>query len=101
VLVFMASDNDAVFWRAEAERLAAENEILQARVVDLEAQVAALSEKVAALARPAFGEKSENAKSKEGPSGAAPSENVTDAGSIQRRRRGQQPGSRGSELLRQ
>jgi len=47
VLVFMASDNDAVFWRAEAERLAAENEILQARVVDLEAQVAALSENVA------------------------------------------------------
>jgi len=49
VLVFMASDNDAVFWRAEAERLAAENEILQARVVDLEAQVAALSEKVSVV----------------------------------------------------
>jgi len=28
VLVFVASGNDAVFWRVEAERLAGENEIL-------------------------------------------------------------------------
>jgi transposase len=89
----MASDNDAAFWRAEAERLAAENEILQARVVDLEAQVAALSEKVATLAKLAFGEKSEKAKSKEGPSESGPSEDG--AGPTDRRRRGQQPGSRG------
>ena len=64
-------------------------------MVDLEALVAALSEKVATLAKLAFGEKSEKTKSKEGPSGAAPPESVTDAGSMQRRRRGQQSGSRG------
>jgi len=93
VLVFMASDNDAAFWRAEAERLAAENEILQARVVDLEAQVAALSEYAATLAKLAFGAKSEKVKSKEGPSEAVPFEDG--AGHTNRRRRGQQPGSRG------
>ena len=91
----MASNNDAAFWRAEAERLTGENAILQARVVDLEAQVAAFSEKVATLAKLAFGEKSEKskAKEKEGPSGVAPSEDG--AGPTTRRRRGQQPGSRG------
>jgi transposase len=95
VLVFMASDSDAEFWRAEAERLAGENEILQARVLDLEAQIAALSEKVATLAKLAFGEKSEKSKSKEGPSESGSSEDGTDTGPTDRRRRGQQPGSRG------
>lgn len=49
------------FWRAEAERLAAENVVLQARVVDLEGQVGALTEKVSVLARMAFGTSSEKA----------------------------------------
>ena len=90
-------ENNAAFWRAEAERLAAdnarltgENAALQARVADLEAQVAALSEKVATLAKLAFGEKSEKSKTKE--ASQAPTDDVV--GSTQRRR-GQQPGSRG------
>ncbi|MHB1473430.1 MAG: hypothetical protein ACYCV4_07330 [Dermatophilaceae bacterium] len=86
--------HESAFWRAEAERLAAENEILRARVLDLETQVAALSEKVAALAKLAFGEKSEKSKAKKAPPGATSAEDGTGAGSTQRRR-GQQPGSRG------
>lgn len=50
---------DVEFWRAEAERLAADNVVLQTRVADLEGQVGALTEKVSVLARMAFGTSSE------------------------------------------
>ena len=49
------------FWRAEAERLAADNTALRARVADLEGQFGALAEKVSMLARLAFGTSSEKA----------------------------------------
>lgn len=52
---------DVEFWRAEAERLAADNVVLQIRVADLEGQVGALTEKVSVLARMAFGTSSEKA----------------------------------------
>ena len=87
-------ENETAFWRAEAERLAGENEILQARVLELEAQVAVLSEKVATLAKLVFGEKSEKAKAKK-PAAGAPSDDANDTGSNVRGRRGQQPGSSG------
>ncbi len=50
-----AHDTTPWFWRAEAERLAADNVVLQARVVELEGQVGVLTEKVSVLARMAFG----------------------------------------------
>jgi len=95
-------ENETAFWRAEAERLAVDNERLvardaahQARVFDLEAQVAALREKVAALAKLAFGEKSEKAKAKKAPAGATPADGAPASDTTGRRKRGQQPGSRG------
>jgi transposase len=54
-----------------------------------------LSEKVATLAKLAFGEKSERSKAKKVHAGGAPSDEATVAGSTERRRRGQQPGSPG------
>ena len=47
------------FWRAEAQRLAADNVALRARVEELEGQVDALAEKVSVLARMAFGTSSD------------------------------------------
>jgi hypothetical protein len=87
-------ENETAFWRAEAERLAGENEILQARALELEAHVAVLSEKVATLAKLVFGERSEKAKAKK-PAAGAPSDDANDTGSNVRGRRGQQPGSSG------
>lgn len=82
--------DDAEFWRGEAERLAAENAVLRARVAELEGQVAALSERVATLTRLVFGASSE----KRGPAKSATDD--ADRGEPpERRRRGQQPGSRG------
>ena len=82
--------DDAEFWRGEAERLAAENTVLRARVAELEGQVAALSEKVATLSRLVFGASSE----KKSPARSATDD--ADGGQrSERRRRGQQPGSRG------
>ena len=54
------------FWRAEAERLAADNVVLRARVADLAGQVGALAEKVSVLARLAFGTSSEKAAKRGG-----------------------------------
>jgi cell division protein FtsB len=54
------------FWRAEAERLAADNVVLRARVADLEGQVGALAEKVSVLARLAIGTSSEKAAKRGG-----------------------------------
>jgi len=81
---------EAKRWRGEAERLAAENAVLRARVAELEGQVAALSEKVATLAKLVFGASSEQQK----PAKSAADD--ADGGEhSERRRRGQQPGSRG------
>jgi transposase len=88
-------ENHAAFWRAEAERLTADNETLRARVLDLEAQVNALSEKVATLAKLAFGEKSEKSKTKKDPPRGAPTDDANGVAGTAQRRRGQQPGSRG------
>jgi len=90
-------DDDAGYWRAEAERwrgqaerLAAENATLRARVAELEGQVAALSEKLATLAKLLFGDSSEQQRPAKSAAGDA------DGGEqSERRRRGQQPGSRG------
>lgn len=89
--------NDAEYWHGEAERwcgdaerLAEENATLRARVAELEGQVAALSEKVATLAKLVFGASSEQQKPAKSAADGA------DRGEYsERRRRGQQPGSRG------
>jgi transposase len=89
------------FWRAEAERLAADNVVLQARVVDLEGQVGALAERVSVLARLAFGTSSEKAAKRapggEGPGGSLGEDSAGDdtAGGQPKRGRGQQRGSAG------
>lgn len=81
------------FWRAEAERLAADNAALRARVADLEGQVEALAEKVSMLARLAFGTSSEKAaKPVSGGDGAG--DDAGD-GKVDKRGRGQRKGSRG------
>ena len=49
------------YWRAQAQRLTADNVALRARVAELEGQVGALAEKVSVLARMAFGTSSEKA----------------------------------------
>jgi transposase len=100
-------DNDlggaggVAFWRAEAERLAADNVVLQARVVDLEGQVGALAERVSVLARLAFGTSSEKA-AKRAPGGDGPGGSLGEdlaggdtAGGQPKRGRGQQRGSAG------
>lgn len=81
------------FWRAEAERLAADNVVLQARVVDLEGQVGALAERVSVLARLAFGTSSEKAAAKPAPGEDDPAGDP--AGGREKRGRGQRRGSRG------
>jgi transposase len=89
------------FWRAEAERLAADNVVLKARVVDLEGQVGALAERVSVLARLAFGASSEKAAKRvtggDGPGGSSGGDSAGDgtAGGQPKRGRGQQRGSRG------
>jgi hypothetical protein len=47
------------FWRAQAERVAADNVVLRAQIVELKGQVGALAEKVSVLAKLAFGASSE------------------------------------------
>ncbi len=84
------SRGEAERWREEAKRLTAENAALRARVAKLKGQIAALRERVATLAKLVFGHSSEKKK----PALACDQ----DAGGGQdpeRRRRGQQPGSRG------
>jgi transposase len=85
------------FWRAEAQRLAADNVALRARVADLEGQVGALAEKVSVLARMAFGTSSEKAaRPARGGAGATGGAGGDDpAGEPEKRGRGQRPGGRG------
>ena len=80
---------EAERWRGEAKRLVAENGALRARVAELEGQVAALSEKVATLAKLVFGRSSEKNKPATSPDDDHRAERAY------RRRRGQQPASRG------
>jgi transposase len=84
---------DVEFWRAEAERLAADNVVLRTRVADLEGQVGALTEKVTVLARLAFGTSSEKAAAKPTPDEDDPAGGQ--AGGQEKRGRGQRRGSRG------
>lgn len=103
VVVVSGRGGGGEFWRAEAERLAADNARLEAenaslrsRVAELEGQVAALSEKVATLAKLVFGTSSE----KKGPAGSVVGDDAEGAEADnseggQRRRRGQRPGSAG------
>jgi hypothetical protein len=80
------------FWRAEAERLAADEVVLRAQVADLEGQVGALAEKVSVLARLAFGASSEKVAKR------TPGENDPVGGSPGGQAkcdRGQRRGSRG------
>jgi transposase len=89
----LGGGGDVEFWRAEAQRLAADNVVLQARVADLEGQISALAEKVSVLARLAFGTSSEKAAAKpvrgdDDPAGDR-------AGGQDKRGRGQRRGSRG------
>ena len=79
----------AEFWRAEAERLAADNVALRAQVAELEDQIGALAEKVSVLAKLAFGTSSEKAARPAVDTGAG------DPGDGAKRGRGQQRGSRG------
>ncbi len=78
-------------WRAEAERLAAENIALRARIGELEAQVAALSEKVTTLAKLVFGTSSE----KKNTAITHRLDDINSGNSSSSRPRGQQPGSVG------
>jgi transposase len=97
-----ANQDDAEYWRGEAQRLAGENVVLRAERSELEGQVAALSEKLVTLTKLLYGDSSEKQKKKgkkEEEGAGAPSGKKTggtgegDGGP--RRRRGQQPGSRG------
>lgn len=88
-------------WRRQAERLewanqelVAANGELRGRVVELEGRVAALSERVEVLARLAFGGGSERAVDPAVPAGSAGPQGGRPVGR-QRRKRGQQPGTRG------
>jgi hypothetical protein len=86
-----------VGYRAEAERLAADNVVLQARVVDLESQVGALTEKVSMLAGLVFGTSSEK-KPKPTPGEDSPVAGGSGdgrTGGSGKRGRGQQHGARG------
>ncbi|MDN5859354.1 MAG: transposase [Pseudonocardia sp.] len=98
---------DVGFWRAQAQRLAADNEALRAQVADLQGQVGALTEKVSVLAKLAFGTSSEKAKRApdgdsgsggDGPAGAgagAGGAGDDRAGGRAKRGRGQRRGARG------
>jgi hypothetical protein len=87
------------FWRAEAERLTAQDVVLRARVVELEGQVGALAEKVSVLAKLAFGTSSEKAarrtrgEDEDDPAGESPGGQPGEQ--PERRGRGQRRGSRG------
>jgi len=91
------------FWRAQAQRLTADNVALRARVAELEGQVDALAEKVSVLARMAFGTSSEKAArpvaggaGATGEAGEAGEAGGDDpGGGPNRRGRGQRRGSRG------
>lgn len=75
--------NDVDYWRNEA--LAA-----RSRVEELTAQVAALTKQVATLSKMLFGRSSEKK-----PSSLAPASPFSGPGGEQKRKRGQQPGSKG------
>ncbi len=101
---------EAARWRAEAEQLAgyraqvqrltADDVALRARIAELEGQVGALAEKVSVLARMAFGKSSEKksptepAPDAEGP-GDDPGGGVQGGGQAEKPGRGQRKGSRG------
>lgn len=89
----LGGGGDVEFWRAEAERLAADNVVLRTRVADLEGQISALTEKVTVLARLAFGTSSEKAAEKPAPGEDDPAGDP--AGGQDKRGRGQRRGSRG------
>ena len=82
----------AEFWRAEAERLAADNVVLRAQVAELEDQIGALAEKVSVLAKLAFGTSSEKAARPAVDTGAGDAGDPADG---PKRGRGQQRGARG------
>lgn len=110
-------DSQLAYWRAEAERWraeaaevewlraeverwraeAAEAERLRAQVAELKGQVTALAERVSTLAGLLFGTSSEKSQdSARTGASASPSQPESGPGPDgQRRRRGQQPGSRG------
>ena len=84
------------FWRAEAQRLAADNVALRARVEELEGQVDALAEKVSVLARMAFGTSSEKGvRPARGGAGATGAAGDDPGGGPDKRGRGQRRGGRG------
>jgi transposase len=100
----LGGGGDAAFWRAEAERLRADNVVLQDRVVELEGQVGALAEKVSVLAKLAFGKSSEKKSAQrvpdaDGPgdegAGGGPAGEASGEGRSAKRGRGQGKGSRG------
>ena len=93
----LGGGGDVEFWRAEAERLAADNVVLQIRVADLEGQVGALTEKVSVLARMAFGASSEKAaKPAPGDGDVGEGERAGESPAGARKRgRGQRKGSSG------
>ncbi|MGH3965982.1 MAG: IS66 family transposase [Egibacteraceae bacterium] len=80
---FEPSGSEAEYWRAQAERLGAENE-------ELRGQVAALAEKVATLSRLLFGKSSEKSSPP-----APEATDGADGGGPARRKRGQQRGGPG------
>jgi transposase len=87
---------DVEFWRAEAERLAADNVVLQTRIAELEGQVGALTEKVSVLARMAFGTSEKAAKPAPGDGEVGEGERAGESPAAPRKRgRGQPKGSRG------
>ena len=89
--------NEVAHWRAEAERLAAENVRLKKRVTELEGQLIAAMEKIATLSKLCFGASSEKKNKPEGAAANA-SKEPTDQGRPDhdaRRPRGQRPGSKG------
>lgn len=80
------------FWRAEVERLAADDVVMRTRVADLESQVGALAEKVSVLARLTFGTSSDKA-ARRAPGDDSAGEDT--AGGQAKRGRRQRRGSRG------
>ena len=93
----LGGEGGVEFWRAEAQRLAADNVALRARVAELEGQVGALAEKVSVLARMAFGTSSEKAaRPAPGGAGATGGAGGDDpGGGPEKRGRGQRRGGRG------
>lgn len=86
---------NAEYWRVEAKRLSGDLVAARARTAELEALVGVLKAKVATLTKLIFGASSEK-KPKHRAKPAAPGPGAgTGTGGCGRRRRGQQPGSRG------